>query len=115
MLKDIGEALCRNLQAKLLRLRLTTLLIFDSVRNDASLHVDRHPHPGPEPDRRVAAARHLKLAALKDSRPGYRDALKSAGAFGDSGLSMIESVYEAAPELFDFRKGMRLPALVDND
>ena len=56
----------------------------------------------------------LKLAALENSRAGYRDSRKSPGAFRYGFLSRsVQPRDETAAEFFNFGKGMRFPALVD--
>ena len=84
----------------------------------SSFHLDFHAHPRVDAALKKMFTRRqtcdLELAALKESSPGYRNLAKAAGTFGNRLLSgPIELRYEAATEVLDLGKGMRLAALID--
>ena len=85
-----------------------------------SLHVYFHAHPGMdaafEEMLALRKAGDIKVAALKDSRPGHRDVFKATGALRNDACraARIELRDESVTELFYLSKGVRLTALVDH-
>jgi hypothetical protein len=88
-----------------------------SVPSDRILfHDDIHPHPGMnaalEVMHSLRQSHDLNRAALQKARPGYRNAPKTSSAFRYRRLATVERWNEASAESRDFRKRVRLSALV---
>ena len=111
-----GRAKPRRGLARLIGRRSARLLM-GSVPSDRILfHDDIHPHPGMnaalEVMHSLRQSHDLNRAALQKARPGYRNAPKTSSAFRYRRLATVERWNEASAESRDFRKRVRLSALV---